>query len=238
MVNVKDMQTVANGSPNAAGWEQVFATRPWGRYPPEALVRFISRRFNGVEDRAGVRILEVGCGPGANLWYLAREGFSASGIDFSPTALAQARDRIDREGLGDRLELQQGDFAALPWPDNHFDLVIDVEAMSANDCSTINAVLAEVRRVLRPGGAFFGIMFGQETTGYDKSSETESGTMTDPQAGPCQGQTFAHFFEEEELGRLFNDFDCLRLDWTKRSDRCGQLVVAEWLVSAEKPAAR
>ena len=41
-------------------WEEVFATRPWGRYPGEDVVRFVMGNFGRREDRANVRLLEVG----------------------------------------------------------------------------------------------------------------------------------------------------------------------------------
>ncbi len=220
--------------PNAAGWEQVFASRAWGRYPPEALVRFVSRRFGGVTRKRDVRVLEVGCGPGANLWYLAREGFSVSGIDFSPTALEIAAGRLKDDGLDVQLDLRNGDFASLPWPDEYFDAVIDVEAISANNLGTIRAVLEEIRRVLRPGGVFFGIMFGRETTGYDRSVECEPGTIERPRVGPCQNQELAHFFDEVEFRQLFSDFSQIDLDWMKRTDGGREIVVSEWLVRAER----
>jgi hypothetical protein len=48
-------------------WEQIFNTREWGKYPPEHAVRFVARNFYRVPYRKQVRLLEVGCGPGANL---------------------------------------------------------------------------------------------------------------------------------------------------------------------------
>ena len=60
---------------NIARWNRIFAERRWGQYPSEELVRFIARTFPDAEQRRESRALEVGCGPGANLWYLAREGF-------------------------------------------------------------------------------------------------------------------------------------------------------------------
>jgi hypothetical protein len=55
-------------------WEQIFASREWGKYPPEHVVRFVARNFYRVPDRKQVRLLEVGCGPGANVW-ASSEGF-------------------------------------------------------------------------------------------------------------------------------------------------------------------
>ena len=65
------------------GWDKIFSTQEWGKYPGEELIRFIARNFYAAPNRKDIRILEVGCGTGANLWFLAKEGFNAFGIDGS-----------------------------------------------------------------------------------------------------------------------------------------------------------
>src|SRR5271156_1950170 len=80
-------------------WEDIFCSKSWGRYPPEHIIRFIARTFSGVRDRSTIRLLEIGCGPGANIWFMAREGFSVCGIDGSATAIDRAKQRLASEGL-------------------------------------------------------------------------------------------------------------------------------------------
>src|SRR5262249_51180391 len=105
-------------------WEQIFSSRPWGKYPPEPIIREVMRAFSKNADRKQVRMLDLGCGPGANTWFMAREGFSVSGIDGSASAIAQNRQRLANERLS--ADLSVGDFTvALPWPDQTFDGVID-----------------------------------------------------------------------------------------------------------------
>ena len=59
------------------------------RYPNEWLIQFLaSRYFRFSEvDRKSIRVLEVGCGSGANLWVMAKEGFSTHGMDGSAKRL-------------------------------------------------------------------------------------------------------------------------------------------------------
>ena len=83
------MQTPPSSAEALDYWENIFASRGWGAYPPEELVRFIARNFRTVPDRSQVHVLEIGCGPGPNIWFLAREGYAAAGIDGSPTAIRQ-----------------------------------------------------------------------------------------------------------------------------------------------------
>src|ERR1022692_4131077 len=105
-------------------WEQLFSSQEWGKYPPEHVIRFIARNFYRSANRKAVKILEVGCGPGANLWFMAKEGFDVYGIDGSTSAIRYAGERLCREGLS--VNLMVGDFCArLPWPESLFDGVLE-----------------------------------------------------------------------------------------------------------------
>lgn len=88
------------------------------------------------------RILDVGCGTGANLMLLSQFG-DAEGVDISPDALAFCRER----GL-DRLRL--GAAESLPYEPAQFDLVTAFDVVEHLDDDL--AGLREMRRVLRPGG--------------------------------------------------------------------------------------
>src|SRR5207247_2009282 len=90
-------------------WEGVFTSQNWGKYPGEDVIRFVARNYYAAEDRSKVRFLEVGSGTGANLWFLAREGFSAHGMEGSPTAAGLARQRLDSECPGWNKAPQSGD---------------------------------------------------------------------------------------------------------------------------------
>ena len=46
-------------------WNEVHETRNWGRYPAEELVRFMARNFPAAQ-RPKTRVLDLGCGTGAN----------------------------------------------------------------------------------------------------------------------------------------------------------------------------
>jgi len=88
------------------------------------------------------RILDVGCGTGANLQMLSRFGV-AEGVDVSVAALDFCRAR----GLA---EVKQGAAESLPYEDAAFDLVTGLDVVEHLDDDI--AGLKEMRRVLRPGG--------------------------------------------------------------------------------------
>lgn len=104
----------------------------------EAFVADICRR---VTDRRA-RILDVGCGTGANLIMLSKHG-DAEGVDVSEDALAFCRER----GL-DKVRLGAGE--ELPYEDGTFDLVTAFDVVEHMDDDL--AGLSEMHRVLRPGG--------------------------------------------------------------------------------------
>jgi SAM-dependent methyltransferase len=105
------------------------------------LASFLEDICRRVTDRPP-RILDVGCGTGANLLMLSQYG-DAEGVDVSEDALAFCRER----GLE---KVKLGAAEKLPYDDGTFDLVtaLDVVEHLDNDL----AGLREMRRVLRPGG--------------------------------------------------------------------------------------
>ena len=88
------------------------------------------------------RILDVGCGTGANLEMLARFG-EAEGVDVSLEALSFCRER----GLQN---VRQSEAEHLPYEDESFDLITGLDVVEHLDDDL--AGLREMRRVLRPGG--------------------------------------------------------------------------------------
>jgi len=105
------------------------------------IAEFLEEICSHVTDRRP-RILDVGCGTGANLLLLSKYG-EAEGVDVSEDALAFCRER----GL-DKVKLGAGE--ALPYEDGTFDLVTAFDVVEHMDDDL--AGLREMRRVLRPGG--------------------------------------------------------------------------------------
>lgn len=102
---------------------------------------FVKEICAGITDHRP-RILDVGCGTGANLMLLSQFG-DAEGVDVSPDALAFCRER----GLQN---VRLGSAESLPYADGMFDLVTAFDVVEHIDDDV--AALREMRRVLRPGG--------------------------------------------------------------------------------------
>ena len=97
-------------------------------------------------DVAGLQVLDAGCGSGPLAEVLRAKGADVSGFDLSPAMVELARERLGREA-----DLRVADLSApLPYPDDRFDLV--VASLSLHYVEDWASALAELRRVLTPGG--------------------------------------------------------------------------------------
>jgi SAM-dependent methyltransferase len=99
-------------------------------------------RYVGRSRKDQCRILDVGCGTGTMLTYLASYG-KAQGVDFDEEAVGYCHER----GL---VDVRQGAAETLPFDDGSFDLVTALDVIEHLDDDAV--ALREMSRVLRPGG--------------------------------------------------------------------------------------
>jgi fatty-acid O-methyltransferase len=115
--------------------------------------RYCSQLYHSTATQVGLsdkRVLEVSCGHGGGASYLMRTLNPASytGLDLNPAAVAFCRKKHNVGGL----DFVRGDAENLPFPDQSFDVVINIEA--SLHYRRFPRFLAEVARVLCPGGHF------------------------------------------------------------------------------------
>jgi ubiquinone/menaquinone biosynthesis C-methylase UbiE len=116
---------------------------------------FMEEGLRRLALREGERVLEIGFGTGHAIVAMAKSVGPAGrvyGIDLSEAMRAITEERARREGVIGWVELRQGDAAALPFPDGSLDAVFLGFTLELFDTPEIPTVLAECRRVLRPGG--------------------------------------------------------------------------------------
>ena len=203
-------------------WEEKFKSSRWGEYPESDLIRFMARYFYN-RDRASVSVLEVGCGPGPNIWYLCREGFSTKGIDGSSSGIERARKRLQLEGLEAKLTV--GDIINLPYKDDSFDAVIDSKCIYCNSLENTHKILSEIKRVLKPGGYFYSTVFSDETYLGENQTQVAENEYTNISDGVLKGMGFARLINIEGIHQLYGQYLNItsidKIDYT-RNDRKDQ----------------
>lgn len=103
--------------------------------------------------RPGMEVLDLACGHGRIAGPLAARGCRVTGLDAAPVFLDRAR--RDAAARGVEVSYVEGDMRELPWTTERFDRVVNwFTAFGYFDDDGDRRVLAEVNRVLRPGGRF------------------------------------------------------------------------------------
>jgi ubiquinone/menaquinone biosynthesis C-methylase UbiE len=128
--------------------------RYWDKHAPnyDRQMRLFDRVLFGdtrawVCAQAAGDVVEVAVGTGLNLG-LYPDDVRLTGVDFSPAMLERARDRARQ--LGRAVDLREGDAQALAFPDNSFDTAVCTFSLCG--IPDERQTIAEMRRVLRPGG--------------------------------------------------------------------------------------
>jgi len=186
-----------------------------------------------VGNRRDVRILEVGCGPGANLWYIAREGFSVYGIDGSTAAIENAKRRLDKELPGWQGELRVGDIIKLPFAADYFDAVIDNEAIYCNSFEDAKQIYSEMARVTKPGGKLFSRTFAAGSWG-DQTGQNVGHNAWLTAEGPAQNKGYTRFTDSGEIKDLIAGFTLDSVELLSRTENNGRNCIKEWIIIGRK----
>lgn len=104
----------------------------------------------------GKRILEVGVGAGTDHLQWARAGCECFGVDLTDAAIETTRARLALYGL--QSSLQRMDAERLPFADGQFDVVYSWGVIHHSEDP--RQIAREIRRVLKPGGVFIGMVYG------------------------------------------------------------------------------
>ena len=202
-------------------WEESFAEQvsrhAYNTAPVEALVRtvayYLRHRAQGQDPRQ-LHFLELGCGAGPNLAWLAERGIKVSGVDIAPTAIQLARRTLESAGHAGRIgALVHASVSDVPLPDASFDGILEACVFQHLPRQERESAFREVNRLLKPGGVFAGYMLDRGHTVFTQHAREQ--LADDPGTVVlAEGRSHlyltnigsSHFFSREEFKSLLPGF--------------------------------
>jgi len=175
-----------------------------------AVYRFLSAinsRLPAEDSLLGKRILDCGGGgPVPPVAIFAEQGMEAHAIDISEAYLAKSRAFCEQTGI--RIELRLGDMRALAYDDGTFDYVYEHYSICHLSPFDTAAALAEMRRVLKPGGlARIGVISTDSWPLSSYGKEASPGEYRSTEGG----EEVSHsVFSDRQADALVSDWEVLR----------------------------
>ncbi|MCI6475057.1 MAG: class I SAM-dependent methyltransferase [Mucispirillum sp.] len=129
------------------------------QYPFGVVIEFIRTylsKYNvvgGGYNPKNIKVIELGCGSGANIRYAAKLGLDVYGTDISTTAIEYAKSKFKEEGFDipdDNLKVCS--FDEINFADNYFDMVIDRGALIYADKDMYVRTIDKIYKMLKKGG--------------------------------------------------------------------------------------
>ncbi len=204
-------------------WDQILPRR---KYSPEEPDEFVASSIKSLKRRQVSKALDLGCGAGRHLAYMARQGVQVCGIDLSLTGIDMARRKLKEQGL--EALLVKCDMNALPFINSLFDAVICTRTVYHQALKEIRETIIEIHRVSTTKALVAIDFLSKRTYSYGSGVEVEHNTFIE-QDGPEKG-VLHHFTDEKELKELFEAFRTVNIKLQEREVK-GKLR-SRWIVTA------
>lgn len=204
-------------------WDQILREKWYSQEEPEELaVNFAAN----LQRRRKIRVLDLGCGAGRHLVYMATQGFDTYGVDISKTGLNQTKERLRRRKA--ESNLVKCDMKMLPYVDSCFGAVISLNTLYHQKLEGIQQTVSEIHRVLKKEGLVLINFLSKRTFSHAKGVEIEEGTFVEQQG--IEKGVLHHFVDEEEIRSLFEKFKIVDLTLSEKVVE-GKLR-SRWIVQA------
>ncbi len=204
---MSDLQNLEKTDTAHLAWDKRWKTEEgradWVK-PEEDVARLIA--FLG---QAGpVKALDLGCGVGRHALAFARAGFETEAVDLSEAGLAELEKTARAEGL--TISTGLAPMTELPFEDNSFDYVLSFNVIYHGDPAIVAKAVAEIARVLKPGGVYQGTMLSKRNGNFGVGTEVAPDTYV--REGD-DDKDHPHFYCNAcELVALFEGFELRSLE--------------------------
>jgi len=206
-------------------WTDAAKRAEWEK--PEAEIESFAKQL-----APGSRVLDLGCGVGRHDLMYAALGHDVTALDAASDGLAELSRKSEAAGL--RISTHLGKMDALPFEDGAFDHVLSFNVIYHSDEDVLSRTIAQIQRVLRPGGTYQGTMLtlrGLALTHAKLPGGREISRNTwvfDDDEG--DKRHLHHFCGSTDLMRLFKDFEIMRVE----TDRPAGGLGGRWQLILER----
>lgn len=209
-------------------WDEVYGNgNALNEYPFTDLISFYYNYFK--EKTQKLNVLEVGCGAGNNLEFLAKEGHNVFGIDASKVAIEHSKKKFAGKNLVGNFSV--GKFTEIPFENDFFDMIINRAAICHTDIVSANLALKECKKVLKKSGIFYSTFFTNLNT--FKAKKIDFGYYDNFEEG-FQNIGALKFYNVFEIKELFekNNFKITNLYLTEKKDMINipTKINSEWII--------
>ena len=219
----------------AIAWEKIFLNKKkWGEYPSEDLIRFFHKFFiNSSNKRSKIKVLDLGCGPWRNFYFLSKQKFQVYGCDYSNTALKKAKENIKKNKLKN-IKLFKNDIRNLTFKNFFFDCVIDDCSSYACSFKETRKIYTDISKLLKKNGFFFSTTFSTKSWG-DKTGKKIGYNYYLTNSGPHKNEGPTRFTSKKDILRLYkNLFTLVNLEKTSTTFNNQKDSVDKWIIVLKK----
>lgn len=215
-------------------WNNVFKKKNWGEYPAEDLVRFIKKLKKKLLKKR-IKVLEIGCGAGGNLWFFAKEKIYFDAIDISNIALAKVNKIFQnkyKKYKNYKKSIISCDVLNMPESLQNYDAIIDSESLCYLSIKEFKDIENEIYKKLKKGGLFWSRIFSNKTSGSN-SGKKVSKSFRIPSFGPLKGYGPTRILKVKDVKKIYSKF-WKSIEVTELIRKNNKNIVHELIVEAKK----
>lgn len=203
------------------------------QYPSEHVVRFLRTLPDRLApDRGAVRAIDIGCGGGRHTFLLAELGFTVDAVDISAEGLRHTRAAL-AAGRHDA-NLMRAPMNALPYDDDAFGVAVSFGVFYYGTLSEGRGAIAELRRILVPGGKAFVVVRSTDDFRFGKGTPIEHQSFSIQIDATNERGTVQHFLSAEDVEECYRDFRDVRFERAEVSFDARKSKNSDWLITVEK----